>query len=221
MKLNTPLSTKIFSAVSGIAFTSCYIPRLFPKPCAAALKLCPLWSWRTSTGGTATDFYPSREDLWLLRKFQPWLRKTHFGVNPAQKNGFVQSTSNGSNCGYGHRRAGDVTNPAVTEHSPFCRPELAMAFSTAHLPLRPCGLGQVTQVNPPPLQQHTPSLLSCGHLVSKRSWCVSVPACGGSALLLPCSSISRGKAGLSGGDWSLPLETTISNTYSTERREDP
>lgn len=51
VKVNTPLSTNISSAGSGISFASCYIPRLFLKPCVAAVKFCPLWCWRTSTGG--------------------------------------------------------------------------------------------------------------------------------------------------------------------------
>ena len=132
-------------------------------------------------------------------------------MNPAPKDGFVQSASDGSNCRYCHRRPGGVTHPGVTGHSLFWWPELVMAFSTADLALCPCGLGWVTQINPPPMEQHTPSLLSCGHLVSKRSWCRSVPARGGSALLLPCSSNSRVRQACRGETdpcpWKQPSQT--------------
>lgn len=94
VKLNTPLSTNIFSAGSSTSFTSCYTPRFF-KAIWCCFKTLPFVKLKDKYWRMGASVYLSHKNWCLLRKCQCWLWKTHFGVIPAQKNGFVLSIPGG------------------------------------------------------------------------------------------------------------------------------
>lgn len=91
VKLNTPLSTNTFSAGSS---TSCYTPRYF-KAMWCCFKTLPFVKLKDKYWRMGASVYLSHKNWCLLRKCQCWLWKTHFGVIPAQKNGFVLSIPGG------------------------------------------------------------------------------------------------------------------------------
>lgn len=105
--------THLWAQISSLQDQAPHLPPVTPQDFSEAMWFCfktlPFVKLKDKYGRIDTSVHLSCENWCLLRKCQCWIWKTHFGVSPAQKDGFALSIPDGSTCAYCHGGLRDVT----------------------------------------------------------------------------------------------------------------